>query len=66
VKIFINYLEVLGKAADLLGALEAKITSAKLKSIVREKLAQAIKTWLKYFSKSLDKSKSLDVNVFIV
>jgi hypothetical protein len=66
VKVFVDCLEALDKAADLLRALEAKVMSAKLKSVMREGLAQTFKTWLKYFSKSLDKLKSLDVNEFVV
>jgi hypothetical protein len=66
VKVFVDCLEALDKAADLLRALEAKVTSAKLKSVVWEGLAQTIKTWLEYFSKSLDKLKSFGVNEFVV
>jgi hypothetical protein len=36
VRVFVDCLEALDKAADLLCALEAKVASAKLKSIVRE------------------------------
>jgi hypothetical protein len=43
VKVFVNCLEALDKAVDLLLAFEAKVTSAKLKLIVREGLVQAIK-----------------------
>jgi DNA mismatch repair protein MSH6 len=66
VRVFIDCLEALEKTAELIGSLEAKVQSSRLKAIAKEGLSVILTKNLAFFNRSLDKQKSLESAEFVL